>query len=146
MEPTHSFALANYKLSPFFPSLQRVPFPRNFRDCIGMRAFETEEELNNYFQLHNKNHDFAVIFDVGNNNVTSTTGKQFKYTIRTRNNNFRTDQIFWNNVYDVANKGGLHSHSCEDIASIQFMVFVMNDVQFTRTTHIRIIFSYFHLH
>lgn len=83
--------LIHYALSPF-------PFHIN----VGLHPFETENDLNNFFQLHNKNRDFAVVFD---NTNPSPTGKQFKYTIRTRNNNFKTDQIFWNNVYDVANKG-----------------------------------------
>lgn len=101
----------NYFLFLSFNSLLVLHFPTWLSLLSsGLRGFDTEEELNIYFQSHVKNRDFAVIFDVsGNGNVsnngTATPGKQFKYTIRTRNNNFRTDQIFWNNVYEVANKG-----------------------------------------
>lgn len=63
----------------------------------GIRGFSTEEDLNLFFQSHPQNRDFAVIFGNDTN--------EFKYTIRTRNNNFHTDKLFVNNIYDLANRG-----------------------------------------
>lgn len=66
---------------------------------LGVRSFDTEEELQQFFQTHKKNRDFAVIFqDDGSNG-------QLNYTIRTRNNNFRTERIYLDNIYEIGNRG-----------------------------------------
>lgn len=70
-----------------------------FFSLSGIRPFDTEEEMQQYFQRHKKNRDFAVIFKQDGSNG------QLNYTIRTRNNNFRTEQIYLNNIYEIANRG-----------------------------------------
>lgn len=67
----------------------------------GIRPFDTEDDLNQVFQSHKGNHDFAIIFD------KDMQSGQLNYTIRTRNNNFYTDRIFWDNVYEIAAKGSV---------------------------------------
>lgn len=69
-----------------------------YSSWTGIHAFDTEEELQLFFQRHKKNRDFAVIFSQDGSNG------QLNYTIRTRNNNFRTEQIFLNNIYEIANR------------------------------------------
>lgn len=64
-----------------------------------MHPFDTEEELQQFFQRHKNNRDFAVIFTQDGSNG------QFNYTIRTRNNNFRTEQIYLDNIYEIGNRG-----------------------------------------
>lgn len=56
--------------------------------------------------MHKQNHDFAIIFD------KDMQSGQLNYTIRTRNNNFYTDRIFWNNVYEIAAKGKSNPSIC----------------------------------
>lgn len=65
----------------------------------GIHSFDTEEELQQFFQRHKKNRDFAVIFSQDGSNG------QLNYTIQTRNNNFRTEQIYLNNIYEISNRG-----------------------------------------
>lgn len=65
----------------------------------GVNPFDSEEELQQFFQRHKKNRDFAVIFTQDGSNG------QLNYTIRTRNNNFRTEEIYMNNIYDIAKRG-----------------------------------------
>lgn len=66
---------------------------------LGVRSFDTEEELQKFFQSHKKNRDYAVIFQEDGSNG------QLNYTIRTRNNNFRTERIYLDNIYEIANRG-----------------------------------------
>lgn len=66
---------------------------------IGIQSFENDDELNQFFRGHKTNRDFAIIFSQDGSNG------QLNYTIRTRNNNFRTEQIYLNNVYEIANRG-----------------------------------------
>lgn len=75
-----------------------IEFYFSFRS-IGIHAFDSDEELQQFFQRHKKNRDFAVIFTQDGSNG------QLNYTIRTRNNNFRTEQIYLNNIYEIANRG-----------------------------------------
>lgn len=70
----------------------------------GMHPFDSEEELQQYFQRHKNNRDFAVIFTQDGSNG------QLNYTIRTRNNNFRTEQIYLDNIYEIANRGEWFNH------------------------------------
>lgn len=72
---------------------------------VGIHAFDNEEELQQFFQRHKKNRDFAVIFTQDGSNG------QLNYTIRTRNNNFRTEQIYLDNIYKIANSGNFASNS-----------------------------------
>lgn len=65
----------------------------------GVHPFDSEEELQQFFQRHKQNRDFAVIFTQDGSNG------QLNYTIRTRNNNFRTEEIYMNNIYEIANRG-----------------------------------------
>lgn len=71
---------------------------------LGIHSFDTEEELQQFFQRHKKNRDFAVIFAQDGSNG------QLNYTIRTRNNNFRTEQIYLDNIYEIANRGEWINH------------------------------------
>lgn len=70
-----------------------------FFHWIGIHPFDTEEELQQFFKRHKKNRDFAIVFTQDGSNG------QLNYTIQTRNNNFRTEQIFLNNIYEIANRG-----------------------------------------
>lgn len=59
--------------------------------------------LLHYFEQHRTNRDFAIIFEnseVDENDIPTT----LNYTIRTRNNNFRTSEIYVNDVFEVAMK------------------------------------------
>lgn len=58
--------------------------------------------LLNYFEQHRTNRDFAIIFE--SNETDKEIPTKFNYTIRTRNNNFRTGEIYANDVFDVATK------------------------------------------
>lgn len=64
----------------------------------GIHAFDSETELQQFFHQHKKNRDFAIIFAQDGSNG------QLNYTIRTRNNNFKTEQIYLNNIYEIANR------------------------------------------
>lgn len=66
---------------------------------LGVRSFDSEEELQKFFQSHKKNRDYAVIFQ------DDGSSGQLNYTIRTRNNNFRTERIYLDNIYEIANRG-----------------------------------------
>ncbi|XP_055305939.1 phospholipid-transporting ATPase ABCA1 isoform X3 [Sitodiplosis mosellana] len=63
-----------------------------------IHAFDNEEELQQFFQRHKNNRNFAVIFTQDGSNGL------LNYTIRMRNNNFRTEQIFLNNIYEIATR------------------------------------------
>lgn len=65
----------------------------------GIHGFDSEEDLQAYFQRHKNNRDFAVIFSQDGSNG------QLNYTIRTRNNNFRTEQIYMDNIYEISKQG-----------------------------------------
>lgn len=66
----------------------------------GVKPFDSEDELNQFFTKNKNNRDFAVIFD-----RESTVNGQLNYTIRSRNNNFRTERIFLGNVYKIGSRG-----------------------------------------
>lgn len=59
--------------------------------------------LLHYFEQHRTNRDFAIIFE-NNENDDKEIPTKLNYTIRTRNNNFRTSEIYVNDVFDVAMK------------------------------------------
>lgn len=77
----------------------KLVFQRFFPRISGIHAFDSEEELQQSFQRHKKNRDFAVVFTQDGSNGL------LNYTIRTRNNNFRTEQIYLDNIYEIANRG-----------------------------------------
>lgn len=59
--------------------------------------------LLHHFEERRTNRDFAVIFEPNDNDDNDIPAK-LNYTIRTRNNEFRTGEIYVNNVFDVAMK------------------------------------------
>jgi len=69
----------------------------------GVHSFPNNDELIHYFELHRTNRDFAIIFE-NNEPNDKDIPTILNYTIRTRNNNFRTGEIYVNNVFDVAMK------------------------------------------
>lgn len=60
--------------------------------------------LLHYFEQHRTNRDFAIIFNNNHENDDKEIPTKLNYTIRTRNNNFRTGEIYVNDVFDVAMK------------------------------------------
>lgn len=68
-----------------------------------MIAFPNEDSLLHYFERHRTNRDFAIVFEPNDNGSTELP-KKLNYTIRTRNNNFRTGEIYANDVFEVAMK------------------------------------------
>ncbi|KAJ6637353.1 Phospholipid-transporting ATPase ABCA3 [Pseudolycoriella hygida] len=66
-------------------------------------SFPNEELLLHYFENHRTNRDFAIIFENTESDEKEIPTK-LNYTIRTRNNNFRTGEIYANDVFDVAMK------------------------------------------
>lgn len=70
-----------------------------------MRAFDNEKELDEYFRMHKKNHDFAIIFHEINENGNHGEPKLLNYTIQTRSNKFETEKIFVDDIYTANLKG-----------------------------------------
>lgn len=70
----------------------------------GVIAFPDEDRLLHYFEQHRTNRDFAIVFEQPNQNDDKDAPTKLNYTIRTRNNNFRTDEIYVNDVFEVAMK------------------------------------------
>lgn len=79
--------------------LLRLIVSNHWNLSTGIHAFDTEEELQQFFQRNKNNRNFAIIFTQDGSNG------QLNYTIRTRNNNFRTEQIFLNNIYEITTRG-----------------------------------------
>lgn len=82
-------------------SLSQIMRILNINLFVGIHPFDTEEEMHQFFQRNKNNRDFAVIFKQDGSNG------QLNYTIRTRNNNFHTDQIFLNNIYEIGSRSNV---------------------------------------
>ncbi|XP_037035767.1 ATP-binding cassette sub-family A member 3 isoform X2 [Bradysia coprophila] len=104
----------------FFPSgqednLMYTPnstFNDNLIECLRHKlqiieerviAFPDEDMLLHYFEKHRTNRDFAIVFEPSENDDKEAP-KKLNYTIRTRNNHFRTSDIYVNDVFEVAMK------------------------------------------
>lgn len=69
---------------------------------------ENEDDLRPF--MDEKDSFFAVLFNIDNHDSDATAPQNFSYTIRTKNNNFHTHQIYNGDVFD-ANNRGLYSFS-----------------------------------
>lgn len=97
---------------------------------LGLRPFDNVDKVNKYLEIHKHNRDFAIIFENDTNSTVKFTHEppqELIYTIRTRNNNFQTNKLYLNNIYDVAAKetdeyissGFLALQQCIDISYIE---------------------------
>lgn len=64
---------------------------------------DNEEDLRPF--MDERDSFFAVLFNLDNHYSDATAPQNFSYTIRTKNNNFRTHNIYNGDVFDANNRG-----------------------------------------
>lgn len=78
---------------------------RNELKIIDERVVGVDEEDDLRPFMDEKDSFFAIVFNLDNHDYDATAPQNFSYTIRTKNNNFHTHQIYNGDVFDANNRG-----------------------------------------